>query len=222
MRTLLLASTAALLLAGTAGADGMDQAGTWYVGGSIGANWASSIDPGTFFGNSLDTEFETGWALTGNVGYRWPATNFRTELELAYRQNDVASIFQSPVLIANASGDVSQFSIMANALYDFPIADQWSLTLGAGIGAAQSDVSATGLPGSQVLLADSDDGWSFAYQGIAGIAYAVSNQTSVYVEYRYLANSGHDIVTFPPPNVPRAAEIDTDSQTISVGIRLSL
>jgi len=223
MKHIFMASAAlAALNIASATADGLptpSKQGTWYIGGSAGMNWVGNTDPATFFNFSLDTDFDAGWALMGNVGYRWSDESVRTELELGYRDNNVGGIVHGGAPLTNADGELEQFSLMVNVLYDIPLANDIALTLGGGIGGARTNFNASG--GGDIVIVDSGDDWAFAYQGIAGLSYAVSRQTDIFVEYRYLVNPSHDIVTYPPPNVPRAESVDFDNQTVAIGFRFA-
>ena len=55
-------------------------------------------------------EFDSGWAVFATAGYAFD-NHWRLEGELGYRANDTAS----------GIADVTEWSIMLNALYDIPI-----------------------------------------------------------------------------------------------------
>jgi opacity protein-like surface antigen len=222
MKRLLLAS-AALTILGAAPAFA-DSEGTWYVGGGGGGNWVNNTAPLTTGGDTLDTEFETGWALTGDIGYRWWDSGFRVALELGYRSNDIESIFEAPnggvpTTDTDIDGDVRQFSAIINMLFDFPIGEDAVFTLGAGIGGASADFDAVDQSTGDVLIEDADDGFQLAYQGIAGLALGVSDHVELFAEYRYMANHKHDVITYPPPNSPLLTEADFDNHTATIGLR---
>lgn len=219
MKQTLLATAAFVMLAAPASA----TAGDWYVSAGAGANWAQDTSPLTAGGDTLETEFDTGWIVAGAIGYRW-LPNFRGELETAYRENDVDSVFESPnaggpFFHTNVGGDITQFSIMANALYDIAVDGNFNLTVGAGVGAAETDFNTT-LAGSPRIL-DADDDWSFAYQFIGGVSYAMSQNADLFVEYRYFASGDHEVVTYPL-GAPRVDEVDPDNHAVSAGVRFYL
>jgi opacity protein-like surface antigen len=215
MKRILLASAALTMLgAGSA----LAQDGSWYVGAGVGANWVSDESVDTIFNNDLEFEFDTGWAVLGDVGYRWYDSNFRLAVELGYRSNDVETVDRAfGGTMSPVSGDVTQFSAMVNMLFDFPLSEGAVLTLGGGIGAASADFEATG-SGSDIID-DGDDGFQLAYQGIAGLAFEVSDNVELFAEYRYMANHAHDVTSWPPPNVPLDTEADFDNHTGTIGLR---
>jgi opacity protein-like surface antigen len=214
MKRLLLAS-AALTIMGAANALADD--GSWYVGAGVGANWVNDESVDTAFGATVDAEFDTGWAVIGDVGYRWWDSNFRLALELGYRSNDADTIaFSGGPPVAGASGELTQFSAMVNMLFDFPLGEDAVLTLGGGLGGATADYEA-GIAGV-TFVADGDDGLQLAYQGIAGLAFSISDDVEIFGEYRYFANHAHDVVTFPG-GLPLDDEADFDNHTATVGLR---
>ena len=96
------------------------------------------------------------------------------------------------------------------------MAKRWSLTLGAGVGADDDHFSAPNLG-----LSQSD--WRFAYQGIAGINYAIGDQTQLFVNYRYLnvdapqyssgTPTGSKLITF---------DSNLEKHAVTVGLRFFL
>jgi OmpA-OmpF porin, OOP family len=223
MKQVLLASVAFVAIGAVTPAMAQDAPrGSVYVGLAAGANWLGDTNPLTTGGDTLNTDFDTGWLLAAAVGYRWPG-GLRTEVELGYRNNDAAGVFEFPnggggFTHTNVNGGVSQFSVLVNAFYDFPVAENFSLTLGAGIGGASADVD---VAGSSDLLIEGDSEWGFAYQLIAGASFAVSPECDVFVQYRYFGNDGA-VTTYPPPNNPLATELDLDSHGVLLGFRVAV
>jgi outer membrane protein OmpA-like peptidoglycan-associated protein len=83
------------------------------------------------------------------------------------------------------TGDIEEYSLMANVLYDIALSKRLSLSLGAGVGAdnVRFDGTYTSFGGP---VPASDDEWKFAAQGIAGIAYSLSPRLDLTLTYRYL------------------------------------
>lgn len=221
MKKQLLLASAAVVALGVSSASASDHDG-WYLSIGAGANWVSGIDPLTRNGDTMDTEFEAGWALHGSVGYDFMDSPVRLEVEFAHRANDIEEIFESPnggtpLTHDNILGDLTQSSAMLNLLFDINIGESADLTLGGGVGLARADIEARSGP---ILITDSDsDELSFAYQGIAGLGFDIGDQTQLFLEYRYFANHGQNVVTYPPPNLPLTDEGDFDNHTASVGLR---
>jgi OmpA-OmpF porin, OOP family len=178
LRSALLAATAAAAFGGAANAAQLDG---WYIGLEGGANWVDDWSHTFNSGGPTpgQASFDTGWTVLATVGHGW-GNGFRLEFEAGYRDNDVDvfSIGGTPVTF---SGDLWEATVMANVIYDLPLTNNLSLSVGAGAGGDYANFTLNTVGGSF-----DDDDWSFAYQGIAGINYAIGRQTSLFVNYRYL------------------------------------
>jgi OmpA-OmpF porin, OOP family len=210
-KLLLAASTLALACAGHAAAQ---PANGWYMGLEGGGNWVSEND--TTFSTSLPTsgpapiEFDTGWTGIATAGYAFPG-NWRVEAEAGYRHNDVDTING----IANgAGGELNTTSLMGNVLYDIPLTERMTVSLGAGAGAVHTEFDDG--------VIDQDEDTAFAYQGIAGVSYALSPRTDLTMNYRYLRS---DALEFQGRHVGHTDFYDTDdvqNHTVTVGLKFDL
>jgi OOP family OmpA-OmpF porin len=144
------------------------------------------------------------------VGYRWE-NNWRLEFELGYRDNDVScvSFSPNPNCLGGFNADVSQFTQMINVLYDVPLTDYLTLSLGAGFG---GDFVTADTP----LFKQSD--FVVAGQLIAGLNLALTDSIDLFVNYRYfVANDPHfDISPFVD------AGFDDAKHTVTIGLRFDL
>lgn len=182
----------------------------WYVGLEGGASWVDDFDHTllttfnaftptfTFNGGTSNTflgrsDFDTGWAVFATVGYGFGG-GFRAELELGYRDNDGDGFlsFATPVpLLTPFTGfafvtapytvELTQFTVMANLIYDIRFSDRFSMSVGAGVGADHMDYDVAFLG----LSAD-DSEWKFAWQALAGLNVRIAPQTQLFLNYRYL------------------------------------
>ena len=77
---------------------------------------------------------------------------------------------------------------MINLVYDIPLGDQWKLSLGGGIGAGNARIHWTdpSARGSSTMSRARTS--RLEYQGIAGIAYSLSPDVDLFVDYRYRGN----------------------------------
>jgi opacity protein-like surface antigen len=158
-------------------------AAKFYVFGT--GSWASledsDVQQGTAPAGTL--EHESGWAFAGGIGYII-GPKLRSELELGYRSNDVERLtvpaFGVPA--GAATGDVSVFSGMVSAYYDIVTWGPITPYLGAGVGFGSIDLDITS---AGVNSTRSDT--AFAYQGMAGIRYAVTSSLDLKLGYRYFA-----------------------------------
>jgi OmpA-OmpF porin, OOP family len=223
-RTILLGSAAmALAVSATVAPTQAAHFHGWYVALEGGANWVEDWDHtqhSTVGGVVTDTDpavasFDTGWAVLASVGYAFD--HWRLEVEGGYRKNELdalTSFDPGPSPIAAGDG-INEISIMANAIYDFPLTDRLSLSLGAGAGAVRVDLDYQPTPGVN------DDEWDFAYQGLAGLSYAIGHRTDLTLNYRYLrvVDPSFD---FSPTFGQFLTGDDIVNHTVTVGLRFDL
>ncbi len=180
LRSALLAAAAATALGGAANAAQLDG---WYIGLEGGANWIDdwshtfNSTPGATPGQAT---FDTGWTVLATVGHAW-SNHFRLEFEAGYRDNSVDVFSTGGAPVTTFSGDLWEATVMANVIYDVPLTNDLSLSLGAGAGGDYANATLNTAGGSF-----EDDDWSFAYQGIAGVNYSIGQRTFLFLNYRYL------------------------------------
>lgn len=143
------------------------------VGGGFNLNDSDDLEVGGVDGD-LDTEL--GFVGLGSFGYSF-GNGFRTEVEGGYRHNNIDDWNGIDV-----DGDIHAWHAMVNALYDFSTGTRFSPYVGAGIGAAF--VTAEGRNGGAgVDFDDMDVG--FAYQGIIGLGYNLTERVALTTDYRF-------------------------------------
>lgn len=184
MRRLLLASTALPLLASGAFAGALRGS---YASVEAGLTWfhpEQVAQTTTFAGTTItsfalyEAEHATGWAVMGSVGYALES-GVRAELEMGYRRNDLNRLLDTAAVALPSGGDFSSFTIMANALYDIPVANQLSLSVGLGVGVERAKLSIE-------QLSFEDARWQVAYQALVGMNYHLSADAELFINYRYL------------------------------------
>ena len=202
-----------LLLSGTAQAAPTEG---WYAAIEGGAVWMQAWDhirtqvsycyttvkPAT-------AEFSTGWAGLGTIGYGM--NHWRVEIEGGYRKNDLDSYDKNGWALSDISGDVTQITAMMNVLYDVPLMEDLSLAVGIGAGGdyAKMDLQ---LPGPDIV----HDGWRMAYQGLAGLNYALTANMTVFANYRYLNARRESFEATPYLTIDGE---DFQKHTTSIGLR---
>jgi opacity protein-like surface antigen len=194
MRKHLLAATVAAGLAtpAVAGAPGP------YVGIEGGATFPHSSDLDIILNNTTasppttatyndgyNVDFKTGYDLDAIVGYKLGPV--RLEGEAGYKNAKVKSLSVSTPLITdvgtasgttvtaanfNTGDHIGIVSLMANALLDGDFGGGFGGYIGGGAGRAWTKFSG-----------DKDNAW--AYQGIAGLRYAVTPNIDAGLKYRY-------------------------------------
>jgi len=127
---------------------------------------------------TLDTQL--GMGGNGVAGYQFD-NGVRIEGELAYRHNG-ADQFNN----ANTDGALSSFSMLGNLIYEYDNPSGIYPYIGGGLGAARvgadnfSNLGGAALDDSDIVL---------AYQGLAGVAFALTPQLSLTAEYKYFKTS---------------------------------
>ncbi|MCF8479395.1 MAG: OmpA family protein [Rhodospirillum sp.] len=159
-------------------------------------------------GVSGDVETNVGYAAGAAAGYAFGGGP-RIELETTWRSNGVDSVGGF-----GSNGDLNSVSVMANAIYDVPLGMDFYPYVGAGVG--MSWVMADMVEPSTGLSVNDDD-IAFAYQGIAGVGYNVTENVGVTLDYRFLGTTGLQFNS-------NAGNVDYDAyynHTVMVGLRYS-
>ncbi|MDG1287786.1 MAG: outer membrane beta-barrel protein [Rickettsiales bacterium] len=205
-RKLLLASASVLTLFAS---PALAQSEGFYIGVGGGANIIHGDD---INGNGFDSEFEhdAGFVGAGTLGYKYD-NGFRNEIELGYRANKVDQIAN-----VDAEGDTEVYSAMVNLLFDLELTDSNIDTyIGVGAGGALVRHDKAGLL-SGTRVDDSD--FTPAFQGIAGISYALSDKADLYMNYQYFHAADPNFSTESNIKV----DADYDSSNIMLGLRVNL
>lgn len=225
MNTKVTLLAGAALLALALPADAYQLRGT-YASVEAGANWIgdderffqdSIFTTGAYFYDEYRGDFDRGWALFGSIGYAFES-RIRVELELGYRDNEFKQLYDSSSSPIDSGGGLSEFSIMANLLYDIPLGKRWTVSLGGGVGMDRAAL--------EVDTLDFDDSdWRFAYQGIAGVNYAIGERTQLFLNYRFLHVDAPEFTWFEagaPAITHRTIFLsDINKQSVSLGLRFA-
>lgn len=163
-----------------------------YVSGNVGAVMLSDSDIHVDGSGIGDVGYDTGYVLTVAVGRK--VEYVRLEGELGYRANDMEGYqYSDSSITASLGGDVKTLSFMVNAYFDIDTGTSFTPFIGGGIGFANVDVELKGrvVENGEVIFDESggDDETVFAYQGIVGVAFAMSDNTSLDLSYRYFATT---------------------------------
>lgn len=210
MRRTMPGAVAVFLLAasGTAVAEGLPEG--IYLEGRGGATFLQDAE-NSGGGISIESQFDTGFAAGGAVGYAH-SSGFRGEVAVEYRRNNVNDLtitndggigvalgvgslngISLGAAGASVDGHASSITAMVNGFYDIDLGSGFAPYIGAGIGvahvAADVDVSAGGA--TSTFVDDSDQ--VLAYQGIAGISYHFTENVAATVHYTYLATSDPEL-----------------------------
>lgn len=211
MKRSLALAVSAIALAAAAGTPALAQSEGPYV--ALGAGLVipeeSDLD-GPTAATSGDVEFDNGWAAMIAGGYAW-GNGLRTELEFSYRDTGVDGITTPGA--TNGDGSANALATMANVLYDFDFGIGLKPYLGAGIGLAR--VEAENWRNSAGAITDDGD-ISWAWQGIAGAAYGISDNVDLTLDYRYFSAPDLEL-----SGAAAGTSYDTEYQnhTVMLGVR---
>ncbi|MEQ8665466.1 MAG: OmpA family protein [Rhodospirillales bacterium] len=165
----------------------------------------SDLDGG---GIDTDVDFETGYAFRSAVGHAYDS-GWRAEVEVGYRENGVDSIGSS-----SGTGDAKALSGMINGYYDFRNDSALTPYVGLGLGLAQ--VEADGYSPVSGSTIDDDD-LVYAYQGILGASWSLTDALALTADYRYLATDDVSLTTASGTNV----DGEYRSHAVFLGLRIS-
>jgi OmpA-OmpF porin, OOP family len=132
---------------------------------------------------------KTGYTAAGEVGYDFGS--FRTGFELGYQSagvSDIGNLTNLAIIGTNGVNNVTRgktnvLSFMLNGLFDFGGEGGWGGHAGGGIGIAQVKAKNYATGTKAAFLNDSHSG--LAFQGLAGVTKAISDNVDLTFDYRY-------------------------------------
>lgn len=152
----------------------------WYIGGE--ASWTHLDRFNAPSGAPFTVRPAQGFGAGATAGYEFPS-GLRLEGEAIFRNNDVDRV-GGPGYGGSSGGAIRSEAFMGNVLYDFLPNERLTPYIGGGVGIA--NVSLNGISSAGNRLVDDQD-HQFAYQGIAGMKYALDPNWSTSLDYRYFA-----------------------------------
>lgn len=157
-----------------------------YVSGDIGTN---KLAPLSYFNPAhdkfLSLTHKPGLVVGAAVGYQWD--NYRIEGAFDHINSRVkkATMDADSLRSTNDSGKIRTSATMVNALYDLDALSEWTTYLGLGLGqvnvAHRIDIDSKNSSHSSIS--------KFAYQGILGASYRLSEFVRTNLDYRYLRSA---------------------------------
>jgi OmpA-OmpF porin, OOP family len=198
-----------------------------YVGAGAGLFWPNGINVTTSVASSPRPRIEPslGFGTVASVGYAL-GNGIRFEIEGNYRQANISRGQgpQAPLF----SGSLRGYGVMANALFDMDIGVPWLYPyLGAGVGYAWTNLNnfvvTPTTPGPGTVTSNGTAG-SFAFQGIAGLAFPIPNVPglSLTAEYRFVGTTAQESfpATITPPSAPFPMKLNQQySNNFLFGVR---
>ncbi len=188
----------------------------WYVGGDAGVAvfGGSDLNISGAGGNRGGKSSYDPVGFTGllQVGYDFGGP--RLEVEGGYRYASFKEMGTQRAGTLATSGDMQIGSFMVNGLYSFLPNSSWHPFIGAGIGAAYRRGEINGAAFGRQLQLKGDD-WSFAYQGMVGLAYDITPSLGAKLQYRYFATTDKlKMKLNVAPNVPFEAGAHTEHSAL--------
>jgi OmpA-OmpF porin, OOP family len=161
--------------------------------------------------------YNTGWELGGSGGYSFDS-GFRVEGEVTYRDSNISGLSDNPGA-GDIGGNASSWAFMANGYYDIPTHSRWTPYIGGGIGLALDHLEVDVPPPGPATVVDGTS-TEFAYQGIAGIGYQITEALNLALEYQYFAtlNPTYDLNI---PGGPPGLDLNTGYGSSNVLLKLS-
>ncbi|MEL6323939.1 MAG: outer membrane protein [Pseudomonadota bacterium] len=230
MKKTLFCATAATALV-SFGPAAMAQEG-WYTRLDIGYSIAGNADydvatpsVGSLAGNA---NVGDNFGVWGGAGYDFD-NSFRLETTFGYRAGDtdvdpdtnglpvLGGIQASPL---NEDGNAQVWDAMANLLYDVPTQGRVTPYLGVGVGLANVKLSARNLQiNGAAVNGFSDSDTSFAYQALAGLGFAVTDNLTLDLGYRWFNVDDLDFVGTDANGGAVAYTGDYQDHTLTAGLR---
>jgi outer membrane autotransporter protein len=153
--------------------------GPWY--GSLSGSGVLLDDvPGRGNGGANSYATDTGWGVTGAVGYKWPKF-LRTEMEFSYQKNAVNAGHVGGAKVA-ASGNAETFGLAVNGYHDFQTGTRFVPYVGAGLGGNRESLNGMSVNGSNPGDRDS---YNFEMHGELGVGYNIGHDVTIGPAYRF-------------------------------------
>lgn len=197
-----------------------------YIGGNLGANIMPDENTTVSSGRhsaSGNVTTNIGPAVDLSIGYGL-GNGIRAEIEGNYMNNPFNGGSGGGL---GASGREQKYGVFGNVLYDFVgLSPYVQPYIGAGVGyesATDSELAVTG-PGFRSLSPTTSQG-SFAYQGIAGLAFpiAAAPGLSLTADYRFMGLAGSRTYSAAVNGAPGANKFNQDyNNIVTVGFIYAL
>ena len=207
-RTLALAA----LMTSVGGVGAANATDGWYGRADVGVSIDGQLDGDVADGNTtaaFGPDLEDGWLGDAGIGYGF-SNGFRVEGELSYRNNSFEALaVDDPIDDTVNGGSVNTWGLMANLFYDFNRGGRIQPYLGVGAGAARPRVKIDGYGSANDTV--------FAYQGLAGVGFALTERATLDLGYRYFVAPEVDISEAWGPGY--TSEVDYEHQGVTLGLR---
>lgn len=180
MKKVLLASTIA---AAFAASSALAQDGSFYLKGGVGYGALGEADVVRPTGDG-EIDFKGDERYMLGAGYDF-ANNWRVDLDVVRRHGEGGQVDDN----SPTDTQLTSTAVMVNAIYDFNRFARVTPYLGAGIGLPVLDGEFVGAAyGPHPAINESPEqtvSGDLAFQGLAGLSFALSDRVNADIEYRY-------------------------------------
>jgi opacity protein-like surface antigen len=146
-------------------------------------------------GSSASATFNPGIRADIGLGYDLN-DSWAVELETGFMWNSMDKINGVPLSSYSQSVDIYSVPLLANVIYKVPTETSWTPYFGVGVGGV---VGIFDLKSSGTDHTDTD--FTFAYQAEAGLDYALTENASIGVAYKFLGTlNQHWLLSGSPDN----------------------
>jgi opacity protein-like surface antigen len=128
--------------------------------------WNATFNPG------VRGDIAVGYNITGSLA---------AELETGFMWDSMDKINGRSLSSINQSVDLYSIPILANVVYKFQTKSAWTPYVGVGVGGI---VGMFDFKNSSTSYSDTD--FTLAYQGEAGVKYALTKNASIGIAYKFL------------------------------------
>jgi opacity protein-like surface antigen len=155
----------------------------WY---ELGATSIEEVHLKSFFNEPVSgnkVKFDTGFR--GAMALGTDLTPYLAlEAEGGFHYNSIRSLSGA----ASANGELFQFPVLGNLVLRFPNRTGLVPVIGGGVGAVFNILDGHDITLGASRLSSTEETWSFAYQGYAGLLYSFRPDMALGISYHYLSN----------------------------------
>jgi opacity protein-like surface antigen len=148
------------------------------------------IESPTLGSGTVEVEFDAGLRFDFIGGFRF-TDSVALELQAGYVFNSVDLVGGLDPSDVGIDLDLHQIPFTANLIYTFPLESRFKPFVGGGAGG--SVAVAVGESSGET---DTDDAFGFAYQGLAGFRFQVTDRVHLGLVYKFLGTTGYEFDDF--------------------------
>jgi len=163
---------------------------------------------------TFNQKLSTGFGLNAAVGYDW-GKYLRTEFEFGYKFQNAKSIYLGSQKLVDTNGKVRQFTMMSNIYVDVPVAANFEVFAGAGLGISVIGAHNYTVEGQTERLVKGNN-TAFTYQFMTGVSYGLASNLDLVLEYRYSQTVQKSVKN---DGVGVKVKVDFNAHNIGVGVR---